>query len=153
MPETHTRCARSLRSAHLTRHFGKGCSSQSSLRNANVDRALTCRDYAFTEGTPIMAQTDYRAGTAAHPVHENAEGIMDQVSEIGERAGTMANELGTAIKEHPYTTLAVAAGLAFAVGALWKLGRQRQPQSRLDAWLGQLPELPSRESLLPRRWR
>ena len=52
------------------------------------------------------------------------------------------------------TTLAIAAGLAFAVGALWKLGQQRQPQSRLDAWRAQLPELPSRqslESLLPRR--
>ena len=81
---------------------------------------------------------------------------MIRSSEMGERAGTMASELGAAIKERPYTTLAIAAGLAFAVGALWKLGQQRQPQSRLDAWRAQLPELPSRqslESLLPRRWR
>jgi hypothetical protein len=99
-----------------------------------------------------MAETDYR--TTGPRMHEHSEGILDQVSEMGERAGTMAGELGTAIKERPYTTLAIAAGLAFAVGALWKLGQQRQPQSRLDAWRAQMPELPSRqslESLLPRR--
>jgi hypothetical protein len=99
-----------------------------------------------------MAQTDFRTASAGELTREHAEGIMDQVTEIGERAGTMAGELGAAIKERPYTTLAIAAGLAFAAGAVWKLG-QRQPQSRLDAWLAQLPELPSRESLLPRRWR
>jgi hypothetical protein len=101
-----------------------------------------------------MAETDYR--TAGDRMHERSEGILDQVNEIGERAGTMASELGAAIKERPYTTLAIAAGLAFAVGAVWKVGHQRQPQSRLDSWRGRLPELPSRESiesLLPRRWR
>jgi hypothetical protein len=36
---------------------------------------------------------------------------------------------------------------------LWKLGQSRQPQSRLDAWRAQLPDLPRREDLLPRRWR
>jgi hypothetical protein len=100
-----------------------------------------------------MAETNYRTDRGSGPKLEHAEGVMDQVSELGERAGTMASELGAAIKERPYTTLAIAAGLAFAVGALWKLGQQRQPKSRLDAWLAQLPELPSRESLLPRRWR
>jgi hypothetical protein len=99
-----------------------------------------------------MAETDYRP--TGQRIHEHSDGIFDQVSDMGERAGTMANELGMAIKERPYTTLAIAAGLAFAVGAIWKLGQQRQPQSRLDAWRAQLPELPSRqnlESLLPRR--
>jgi ElaB/YqjD/DUF883 family membrane-anchored ribosome-binding protein len=98
-----------------------------------------------------MAETNYR--TTGSRMHEHSEGILDQVSEVGERAGAMANEIGAAIKERPYTTLAIAAGLAFAVGALWKLSQQRQSQSRLDAWLAHLPELPSRESLLPRRWR
>jgi hypothetical protein len=100
-----------------------------------------------------MAETNYRTGRIGEPTGEHSQDLMDQVSELGERAGTMASELGAAIKERPYTTLAIAAGLAFAVGALWKLGQQRQPQSRLDAWLAQLPDLPSRESLLPRRWR
>jgi hypothetical protein len=95
-----------------------------------------------------MAETSYRP--MGDRRHEHTEGILNQVTE---RAEAVATEIGAAIKERPYTTLAVAVGLAFAVGALWKLGHQRQPQSRLDAWLAQLPELPSRESLLPRRWR
>lgn len=83
---------------------------------------------------------------------EYSEGLMDQVSDVGERAATMAGELGQAIRERPYTTLAIAAGLAFAVGAVWKLGQWR-PHSRLDGFLAQLPELPSRDRWLPSRWR
>jgi ElaB/YqjD/DUF883 family membrane-anchored ribosome-binding protein len=63
---------------------------------------------------------------------ELAKDTMDQASTFGARAETIAEELGTAIKERPYTTLAIAAGLAFAVGALWKLGKRRPP-TRLDA--------------------
>jgi hypothetical protein len=106
-----------------------------------------------------LSPSDYRTAQPAMSGQEHSEGIMDQVSEtardMGDRAGAMASELGAAIKERPYTTLAIAAGLAFAVGALWKLN-QRQPQSRLDSWLAQVPELPNAErlhSLLPRRWR
>src|SRR5687767_5499500 len=117
-------------------HVGKAHTRPISLRNVGGDHALTCGDYAPPEVT-IMAETDYR--TTGPRMHEHSEGILDQVSEMGERAGTIANELGTAIKDRPYTTLAIAAGLAFAVGALWKLGQQRQPPSRLDAWRAQLP--------------
>ena len=87
---------------------------------------------------------------------EQTEGIMDQVSDaahdVSLRATNLANDIGAAIKERPYTTLAIAAGLAFTVGALWKMGHQR-PQSRLQSLYAQLPELPSRQSLMPRRWR
>jgi hypothetical protein len=71
---------------------------------------------------------------------------------MGHRAAGLAGDLGTVVRDRPYTTLAVAAGLAFAVGALWKLGHQR-PQSRWDALMAGLPELPARDDLLPRRWR
>src|SRR5262245_12634194 len=98
-----------------------------------------------------MAETSYRAGRIAEGQH--AEGMMDPVEDFGERVGAMAGELRAGIAQHPYTTVAIVAGLAFAVGALWKLGQSRQPQSRLDAWLAQLPELPRRDHLLPRRWR
>jgi hypothetical protein len=99
------------------------------------------------------------------PPHHNGhtEGIMDQVGdaaamasdqarELAHKAGTLASELGTAVKERPYTTLAIAAGLAFAVGALWKLSHSRQP-STLEAWMARMPEMPKRDALIPRRWR
>jgi hypothetical protein len=50
------------------------------------------------------------------------------------------------VKEHPYATLAVAAGLAFAIGALWKI-RATPRQSQLAALVSRLPELPSAERL------
>jgi hypothetical protein len=95
--------------------------------------------------------------------HEHSEGIMDQVSEtardMGDRAATVVGELDAAIRERPYTTLAIAAGLAFAVGALWKLGHRRPPtrlealRARVQDARGHLPELPSWDGLLPRQWR
>jgi hypothetical protein len=104
-----------------------------------------------------MAQpgpSDYRGPTSTVDRKDQSEGIMDQVNEaardVGGRAAGIAEELAVAIKERPYTTLAIAAGLAFAAGAVWKLGRH-QP-SRMESFLAQLPELPSRRSL-ERFWR
>lgn len=86
---------------------------------------------------------------------ERSPAIMEQVSDtardMSERAGSIAQELASSIRERPYTTLAIAAGLAFAVGAIWKLG-QRRPPSRMERLLAQLPELPDRNSLA-RWWR
>lgn len=105
--------------------------------------------------------SDYRSVPPQHNGH--TEGIMDQVGdaaamasdqarELAHKAGTLASELGTAVKERPYTTLAIAAGLAFAFGALWKLSHSRQT-STLEAWIARMPEMPSRDALIPRRWR
>lgn len=74
---------------------------------------------------------------------------MDQVGEFGERAQTLAQDLTEAVKERPYTTLAIAAGAAFAVGALWMIGRQKRPQTRLEALQAYLPELPDLRSRMP----
>lgn len=96
-----------------------------------------------------MAPTDYRTS-------DHTESTMEQMSETareaGRRAVSLTDDVADAIRERPYTSLAVAAGLAFAVGALWKLGPQRR-QSTLDSLLRNLPEMPGRESILPSRWR
>jgi hypothetical protein len=91
-----------------------------------------------------MAQpgpSDYRPDYRADPYRQQSEGVMDRVSEFGERAQTLAEDLAGAVKDRPYTTLAVVAGTAFAVGALWMIGRQR-PRTRLQALQTYLPELP-----------
>ena len=108
-----------------------------------------------------MAQpgpSDYRSPSEPG-THKNAEGVSNQVSELAARAETIAEELAAAIKERPYTTLAIAAGLAFAVGAIWKIGH-RQPSTRIEAlrarmpdMRGRMPELPNWGHLLPRSWR
>jgi hypothetical protein len=77
---------------------------------------------------------------------------MDRLSETAEELSTFASDMVATIKERPYTTLAIAGGLAFAIGALWMVRRQQQ-QSSLDALLSRLPELPVRQSSWPRLWR
>jgi len=96
-----------------------------------------------------MAPIDYRT-------REHTESTMEQMSEgareAGRRAVSLTDDIADAIRERPYTAMAVAAGLAFAVGALWKLSHSRQP-STLEAWTARMPELPSRDAIIPRRWR
>ena len=73
------------------------------------------------------------------------EGILDQIEDtarsMGDLAGTLAGDLTSAVKERPYATLVIAAGFAFAIGALWKLSH-RKPASRIDRIRSQLPDMP-----------
>jgi hypothetical protein len=113
-----------------------------------LDLALTIERNFFAR-VRNMAPTDYRT-------RDHGESTMEQMSEsareAGHRAVSLTDDIAEAIKEHPYTALAVAAGLAFAVGTLWKLG-PRRPRGSLESLLRNLPELPGRDSILPSRWR
>jgi hypothetical protein len=96
--------------------------------------------------------SDYRAPTRRYGESEYRGGqdnLSATMQDLRERAADVADEVATSVRERPYTTMAIAGGLAFAVGALWML-RRRQPRSRLDALLAQLPEAPSREALVAR---
>jgi hypothetical protein len=50
--------------------------------------------------------------------------IMDDVSD---RVSALTSDVVSTMEERPYTSLAIAGGLAFAIGALWVLKRQQQP--------------------------
>ena len=95
--------------------------------------------------------SDYRS-TSSQPDPSQAEGVMEQVREAAQDVGAFASEVVGAIKERPYATMAVAGGLAFAIGAIWMVRRQ-QPQTTYEAMLSRLPSLPDRHGLLPARWR
>jgi len=81
------------------------------------------------------------------------QSYAETASEIGATALERGKEAATAardtVMEHPIATLAVIGGLAFAVGALWKIGQSRQ-RSPVDSLLGRLSEL---QTQLPRGWR
>ena len=98
--------------------------------------------------------SDYR--TAEAQISARKQALLAQARQFDARAETVAEELVTAIKNQPYATLAIAAGLAFALGALWKLGHRR-PQTRLQALRAQLPDvrerMPDWNGLLPRALR
>ncbi len=69
---------------------------------------------------------------------------FETTSEFGEqvldRTAQAAAATVDTIREHPIATLAIVAGVAFAVGALWKLGSSR-PETRMDSLLSRLGEL------------
>ena len=96
--------------------------------------------------------SDYR--TAQAEISARQQAVLDQASQFGARAETVTEELVSALKRRPYATIAIAVGLAFAVGALWKLGHRR-PQTRLEALRAQLPDVRNRDwnGLLQRAWR
>ena len=100
---------------------------------------------------PTPGPSDYRS-TSSRPDPSHAEGMMDKVSDATHDVGAFASEVVGTIKDRPYTTMAVAGGLAFAIGALWMVRRQ-QPQSTYEAMRSRLPSLPDRQSLWPHRWR
>jgi hypothetical protein len=96
----------------------------------------------------------------------NAKGLKDraremageasnEMSHVADRAQDAARDLADTVRQHPYAAAAVAAGLAFAVGALWKMGNAPR-RSRLDDLLARLPDIPDRDSIRNRiaaRWR
>jgi hypothetical protein len=97
-----------------------------------------------------LGPSDYREQTRNVGREGLSEGIMDQVTtsarDMSERDGSIGGEVVNAVRERPYTTLVVAAGLAFAIGAIWKIGQRPQP-SRLARLRAQLPDLPRRDRL------
>ena len=98
----------------------------------------------------IPGPSDYRASMPAHRGRTWDE--SGETEDFGGRVRAIGSDISAAVAERPYSTMAIAGGLAFAVGALWML-RRKQTQSRLDTLLAHLPEMPKREAFLPRRWR
>jgi hypothetical protein len=91
--------------------------------------------------------SEYRSSAGEIAAH--TDGIMDEVSD---RVSTLTSDVVSAIEERPYTSLAIAGGLAFAIGALWVLKRQQQ-QSSFERLRSQLPSFSDAGDWLPRRWR
>jgi hypothetical protein len=77
----------------------------------------------------------------------------EQTSEFGEQVLDRTTQAATAtveaVKEHPLATVLIVAGVAFAVGALWKIGSSRR-ETAMDSLVSRLGEL---QNQLPRRWR
>lgn len=88
---------------------------------------------------------------------DTVEEAKTQVAEMAQRAGqevrTVAEDVKELVARNPYTTLALTAGLAFTIGALWKLNSR--PSSRFDRILRDLQniDLPSRSDILSGKWR
>lgn len=91
--------------------------------------------------------TGSSTGMLGDEFQRTVEGAREQVATMAEDASemamTMTEDMATAIRNHPYASVAVAAGLAFAIGALWKLN---QPKSRFKSWMRSMPDMESVKS-------
>lgn len=70
------------------------------------------------------------------------ESLAETAADVGARASAMAGDVAESAKQHPYTTLFLAAGVAFTVGALWKV-RSASRQSQLEQLMSYAQGLPS----------
>ena len=98
---------------------------------------------------PYANETRSSSSNTPYPRTETGDhggNFVPDVHEIGERARELASEITEMVKKNPFTTIAIAAGLAFAVGALWKAGRP-SPPSQLDSLRSRLNDLPSAKQL------
>jgi hypothetical protein len=102
-------------------------------------RATPGRSAEGTDPSDAFADAGRRA---SETVKESGEQALD-------RTGEAARTARDTVLEHPIATLAIVAGLAFAIGALWKIGSSRQ-QSGHRRLLDRLGDLTSQA---PRGWR
>jgi hypothetical protein len=77
---------------------------------------------------------------------DHNERVMQRATELGGRAEEVVSDFASTLKEHPFAAFAITAGLAFAVGALWKL-RTPSRKSQVQTLLAGLPELPKAERI------
>jgi hypothetical protein len=104
-------------------------------RNTQAPPAFSCMSqYSYETNSPHKSRMDEAV--------EMGQQVFDQATE----AATVARD---AVKEHPIMTLAVVGGLAFAIGALWKLQRPSKT-SHVDTLMERLSGL---QQQLPRLWR
>ena len=94
-----------------------------------------------------MTQQSGRYGYTPTEHNGISEQVADRTKELAaealDRADDWLKPTGLSIKERPMTVLAVIGGLAFAAGALWMMRSSKQ-QSRYDALVGTLSDLPRR---------
>lgn len=96
-------------------------------------------------------------GSTKEDFTQTVEEATAHAAEMARRASNQARTAAGNVKDlivrNPYTTLAVAAGLAFAVGALWQLNSR--PRSRFERVLRDLQniDLPTRADILSGKWR
>jgi len=93
-----------------------------------------------------MAQSQYDPYAPQRSRTDQATGMGQQALGQVSDAAIIARDIA---RQHPLATLAVAGGLAFAIGALWKLQRPSKT-SHVDTLMERLSGL---QRQLPKQWR
>lgn len=89
---------------------------EDTARNASSDLAGMAAGLADKAGKQIDSAIQ-GAEQTARQVAEQGREASERVQEV---AGNMKGAIDKSVKDQPLTTLAVAVGLGFVIGALWK---------------------------------
>jgi ElaB/YqjD/DUF883 family membrane-anchored ribosome-binding protein len=107
------------------RESGKAASNASSDMQADL---TALRDDVAKLTAQIGDILTERGGTVWRKAKSNVEGVMSDVQDKGMEAVGAVREVGDnvvdaideSLKRRPYTTLALAAGIGFLFGAIWR---------------------------------
>jgi len=107
------------------RDIGKAAAAAADDLQADL-QAL--RDDVNRLASQISDILDSRGSAAWRKARSNVEGVISDVQDKGMEAvgavrevgDTMADAIDESLKRRPYTTLALAAGIGFVFGAMWR---------------------------------
>jgi hypothetical protein len=109
-------------------------------------------------GEQRLSTSSPSSGSASSTMAGMAGDVAHQAMEMGEKAAGAASEAGRmatgTMREYPIATAAVIAGVAFALGALWKSGtnNRRHPMWRnMNSYMDRINDTIADN--VPRRWR
>lgn len=92
---------------------------------SDVERQMRAAGAQIGEkASELAAKAGDKLEHAMHSAEDGARQMAEQGREAGERVQQVAGNFKTAVdksvRDQPMATLAVAAGLGFVIGALWK---------------------------------
>ncbi|MGL4496662.1 MAG: hypothetical protein ACRCYS_07970 [Beijerinckiaceae bacterium] len=88
-------------------------------------------DHLAAKASETWQDAKSYAEDAAHVAGEKAVAAKDAAADLAHDAKQQVSRM---LEERPLTTLAIGMGLAFAAGALWKLGSGYARYTRQPAW-------------------
>jgi ElaB/YqjD/DUF883 family membrane-anchored ribosome-binding protein len=124
--------------------------SQPSFRTGERAAPADVDPLAFSPGkeTSVAQSTSY-----GHLSQHERANLTDTAGDLAQRsweqAASVVQTARDTVKENPVATIAIVAGLAFAVGALWKIGQPRG-RTRMESLMSRLGD---QQKELPRGWR
>ncbi|MDX2157065.1 MAG: hypothetical protein SFW09_11210 [Hyphomicrobiaceae bacterium] len=88
------------------------------------ERARNTASDISDKASELTSKAGAQVESAIRSAERTAQQVADQGREAGERvtevAGNFKSAVDKSVREQPLATLAIAAGLGFVVGALWK---------------------------------
>jgi ElaB/YqjD/DUF883 family membrane-anchored ribosome-binding protein len=100
--------------AYATHDYTKGTTSGSKPAGGSIT------DKASEAAEKVSGQIGSAVGAAEGAIKNLAERGSEATEQVQEMAGKTRDAVDKSLKDQPMTTLAIAALMGFALGALWK---------------------------------